>query len=250
MLLDGIHLVAEALDAGIPIREVALAAHTGQHPELDRLSKRLRDAGVEPVSVSASVMSAVSPVRSPSDIVATANRPDTAEARIYTAEVTAPLVVIAVDVQDPGNLGAMIRVAEAGGANGLIAAGACADPFSWKALRGSMGSALRLPVLLRQDSADAIADARRHACRIVATVPRGGKPPADVDLTGPVALLLGGEGPGLTDDDIAQADERLTIPMRPPVESLNAAVATALVVYEAMRQRNAKAQPSTLKSQL
>ena len=96
---------------------------------------------------------------------------------------TAPLVVVAVDVQDPGNVGAIVRVAEAGGATGVIAAGASADPFGWKALRGSMGSALRLPVVRATDTADALADARRHGCRIVATVPRGGRPLFDDRLS-------------------------------------------------------------------
>ena len=80
-----------------------------------------------------------------------------------------PLVIIANDVQDPGNVGAIVRVAEAGGATGVVAAGACADPFGWKALRGSMGSALRLPVAIRDHADQAVAQARRHGCRIVAT---------------------------------------------------------------------------------
>ena len=86
-----------------------------------------------------------------------------------------PLVLIACDVQDPGNLGAIVRVAEAAGATGLIAAGACADPFGWKALRGSMGSALRLPIAIARHVEEAVAEARRHGCRVVATVPRGGR---------------------------------------------------------------------------
>ena len=107
-----------------------------------------------------------------------------------------PLVLIALDVQDPGNVGAIVRVAEAGGASGVVCAGACADPFGWKALRGSMGSALRLPILVHRDSREAIDEARRHGCRIVATAPRGGRPLFDADLRGPIAVLIGGEGSG------------------------------------------------------
>ena len=141
-----------------------------------------------------------------------------------------------MDVQDPGNVGAIARVAEAGGATGLIAAGASADPFGWKALRGSMGSSLRLPVV-SASAAEAIADARRHDCRIVAAVPRDGRTLYDAQLGGPVAILIGGEGAGLPPALCDSADERVTIPMAPPVESLNTAVAAALVVYEARRQR-------------
>jgi TrmH family RNA methyltransferase len=148
-----------------------------------------------------------------------------------------PLVLIALNVQDPGNVGAIARVAEAAGASGAVYAGACADPFGWKALRGSMGSALRLPILVKPDSREAIGEARRRGCRIIATVPRGGRALFDADLRGAIAVLVGGEGAGLRQLQIDEADERLTIPMQAPVESLNVAVTAAVIVYEACRQR-------------
>jgi len=128
-------------------------------------------------------------------------------------------------------------VAEAAGATGLVAAGASANPFGWKALRGSMGSALRLPIASALSSDAAIADARRRRCRVVATVPRGGRSLFEADLSGPVAVLIGGEGGGLPAALVDTADERVTIPMQAPVESLNAAVTAALILYEARRQR-------------
>jgi TrmH family RNA methyltransferase len=179
-------------------------------------------------------MQAISPVRSPSAIVALADRPTAAAGRIYDGT---PLVIVAIDIQDPGNVGAIIRVAEAGGASGVVCAGACADPFGWKALRGAMGSTLRLPVLVDRDVREAIDEARRHRCRIVAASPRGGRPVFASDLRGPIAILIGGEGPGLAATQIDAADERVNIPMQPPVESLNTAVSAALIVYEARRQR-------------
>jgi TrmH family RNA methyltransferase len=179
-------------------------------------------------------MQAISPVRSPSPIVALAERPQPAADRMYTGT---PLVVVAIDIQDPGNVGALIRVAEAGGASGVVCAGACADPFGWKALRGAMGSTLRLPVLISDDVRQAIDGARRHRCRIIATSPHGGTPMFASDLRGPVAILIGGEGAGLPARQMDSADERVNIPMQPPVESLNTAVSAALIVYEARRQR-------------
>jgi TrmH family RNA methyltransferase len=179
------------------------------------------------------VIAAASPVRTPSGIVALANRPPHSADRVYGST---PLVLIGCDLQDPGNLGAIVRVAEAGGASGVVAAGACADPFSWKALRGSMGSALRLPIAVTDQVPQAVADARRHQCRIVAATPRGGRSLFDTDLTPPLAVLLGGEGPGLPQALLDTVDHRITIPMRAPVESLNAAVTAALIVYEARRQ--------------
>ncbi len=235
VLLDGAHLVSEAVAAGIVVEHAAVADDAAAHGDLRELTGRLRDAGVEIVAVSGLVMDALSPVRSPGAIVAIAQRPAD-RADVYAGRD--PLVVVACDVQDPGNLGAIVRVAEAGGASGVITTSGTADPFGWKALRGSMGSALRLPLQRVADAAVAAADARARGCRIVATTPHGGRSLFDLDLRQPTAVLIGGEGPGLPAPIVAAADERVTIPMRPPVESLNAAVTAALVVYEARRQRD------------
>jgi TrmH family RNA methyltransferase len=203
--------------------------------------ERLARHHVDTLAASAPVMAAISPVRSPGSAVALAARP-----RDGLREVFAPpaLVVIACDVQDPGNMGAVIRVAEAAGATGVVAAGACADPFGWKALRGSMGSALRLPIVVRETPEAAMLDARAAGCRIAATVPRGGTELAAANLAGSLALLIGSEGSGLPQALVNLADICLTIPMKPPVESLNAAVTTAVALYEAARQRRVPARSS------
>jgi TrmH family RNA methyltransferase len=235
LLLDGAHLVAEALRSRVRLREAVVSSKAAARTEIAALIRQLAAHGVKAIAASDAVMDAVSPVRSPSPIVAIAERPASDPARVYAGADA--LVLIAADVQDPGNLGAIVRVAEAAGAAALIAAGACADPFGWKALRGSMGSVLRLPVIVRDDLGRATAEAGARGCRIVATVPRGGRSLFAVDLRGRVAILVGGEGPGLTPAAMAAADERVTIPMESPVESLNAAVTAALVMYEARRQR-------------
>ena len=233
MLLDGVHLVREALSADVRIREAAVAVDAAANPEIAQLLARLEANGIETVSAIAPVMAALSPVRSPSAIVATADRPDHANA-MYKEQ---PLVMIAVDVQDPGNVGAIVRVAEAGGATGVVAAGDSADPFGWKALRGSMGSALRLPIAIAKGNVR-FNDVRTRGCRIVATSPHRGRSLFECSLKGPIALVVGGEGSGLTAAQLSEADEVVTIPMQSPVESLNAAVTAALLVYEARRQRS------------
>src|SRR5262249_50160163 len=166
---DGVHLITEALAAGIPIREAAVAADALERPESRGILERLAAARVDSVAVTAPVMAALSPVRSASPFVALARRPAHANGAVF--ERTPSLVIVATDVQDPGNLGAIVRVAEAGGASGVVAAGTTADPFGWKALRGSMGSALRLPIVRQPSASEALADVRRHGCRIVATTP-------------------------------------------------------------------------------
>jgi TrmH family RNA methyltransferase len=235
LLLDGAHLVGDALDAGLDLDIVFIDAASADRREVSALANRLAASGIEVLAVAPTVMSAISPVRSSSAIVAIGRRPERQADALYAGD--APLVVIADTVQDPGNLGAIVRVAEAGGASGLVAAGAGADPYGWKALRGSMGSALRLPIVVSARGDAAARDAVHRGCRTVATVPRSGRSLYDADLRGPLALLVGGEGGGLAPAALEAATERISIPMADPVESLNAAVALALVVYEARRQR-------------
>ena len=268
LLLDGVHLVSEALASGIAVREAVVSSEALDRADITAIVEQLTRYGVEIVAASPMVMDAVSPVRSSSPIVAIAERPAHDAARIYASGAptpiqyvasgpatahpelvegralgaggrTVPLVIIAADVQDPGNVGAIVRVAEAGGASAVVMAGHSADPFGWKALRGSMGSALRLPIVVRERAGQAVDEARQHGCRIVATVPRNGQSLFSVDLTVGVAVLVGGEGAGIEQRLTDEADVRVTIPMRPPVESLNTAVTAALIVYEARRQQGA-----------
>jgi TrmH family RNA methyltransferase len=237
VLLDGAHLLEEALASGLPVDVVAVRDDGHDGPAV-RLAERAASRGARVVGVTDVVLSAMSPVRHPSGVVAIARRRATTLAEAL--DRAPQLVLMLADVQDPGNVGAIIRAAEGLGATGVVAGGASADPFGWKALRGSMGSAFRLPVA-RQPLSGAVDAARDRGIHVIAAVPRGGTPLPRCDLRRPSAVLLGGEGGGLTDDLISRADERLSILMRPPVESLNVATTAALVAYEAMRQREAAA---------
>jgi TrmH family RNA methyltransferase len=130
-----------------------------------------------------------------------------------------------------------VRAAEGCGATGIVVTTGAADPFGWKALRGAMGSTFRMPIATGH-SLDAVLSAARTAgLRVIATTAVGGTPLPACELRGDCAIFLGAEGPGLPASVVAAADERLTIPMRAPVESLNVAVSAALILYEAARQR-------------
>lgn len=232
VMLEGEHLIAEALASRVPLETVAAMEGALAEP----LLAALHGQRVRVVEVTASVLSAMSPVRQPSGAIAIARHgPSTLD------EVLArppQLVLVIADVQDPGNVGAIIRAAEACGATGVVASRGTADPFGWKALRGSMGSAFRVPIAVRTELPDALAAARTRSLRVRATVPRGGTPLPSCQLSEPSLIVFGGEGPGLPADVVADADERITIPMHPPVESMNVATAAAIVLYEAMRQRS------------
>lgn len=234
MLLDGPHLIGEALEAGIRLQHLIVGADVLERPEVVHLLAHTGAEHVVVASASASVMDAVSPVQTSSGMVALASRP-ALDVSPYAADDA--LVTIVCDMQNPGNVGAIIRVAEAAGANAVVVAGQSADPFGWKALRGSMGSALRMPISIVADTRDAVEAARAHRASVVATVPHDGVMPDAAQFRGRVAVLIGGEGLGLTPDLLREADQRVSIPMQAPVESLNAAVAAAVLLYEARRQR-------------
>ena len=152
-----------------------------------------------------------------------------------------PLVVIAAGLQDPGNLGTLVRSAEAFGATGMILLPGTVSLWNGKTLRASSGSAFRLPVIAMA-AEEAFAALRAHGVRLLAAVARDGE--AEADLRGPSALLLGNEAAGLPGEWIAAADARVTIPCPGPVESLNAAVAGSVLLYDAMRQRRGTGSPA------
>jgi TrmH family RNA methyltransferase len=232
-LLDGEHLVREALRSTVPLDVVAVIDTAS--PALMALARDAAAAGARVIEVSQAVIAAMSPVREPSGIVAIAR---CAPSRLGECLEHSPqLVLVLAGIQDAGNVGAMIRTAEACGATGLVCSTGTADPFGWKALRGGMGSTFRLPVCRREPLDAVLAALRAKGIALLAAVPGRGTPLPHNDLTGPVALLLGAEGAGLPPEAAAAADIRITIPMRAPVESLNVAVAAAIILYEAARQR-------------
>jgi RNA methyltransferase, TrmH family len=233
MLLDGWHLLGEAADARVVVEKIAVCGPPTAKEK--SVVDRLRRDGAQVVEVSGAVLNALSPVSSPTGVVASARIPSFASSAVLSP--APPLVLAAAGLQDPGNAGAIIRSAAAAGATGVVLDELSADPWGWKALRASMGSAFHLPVVRSLAMAALVSEWRNSAMRIVATVPRGGASMYDVDFKPPTVLLLGGEGAGLPGELMAATDTRVSIPMHGAIESLNAAVAAAVLLYEARRQR-------------
>ena len=148
-------------------------------------------------------------------------------------------MVIAAGLQDPGNLGTLVRSAEAFGATGMILLPGHREPVERRRLCARLRDPPSGCRWWRLTADDAFAALRGHGVRIFAAVARDGD--SEADLRGPSALLVGNEGSGLPDDWIAQADARVTIPLPGAVESLNAAIAGSVLLYEAMRQRKIEA---------
>jgi TrmH family RNA methyltransferase len=240
MLLDGVHLLDEARAAQTVIQTVAvspraLATNDGL---ARRLVTSLAGVGVRIVQCADPIIEAMSPATSPTGIVAIAARPRHVLEELVASDARRPLLIVAVDVQDPGNVGAIARVAEAAGVTGFLVAGDSADPFGWKALRGAMGSAFRLPIVRERDTGAALDRLTQSGVRLAAAAAAGAERYDRVDWTEPLAILVGNEGAGLPANVLARANVRVAIPMQPPVESLNVAVSAALLAYEARRQRS------------
>jgi RNA methyltransferase, TrmH family len=234
LLLDGPHLLFEAHESGIAIESAAFEQDAFNDPAIRTLAEQLLADGADVFIVSRKTLESMSPVRSPAGAVGIARR--TLPTLTDALASSNALIIVAHDVQDPGNVGGIIRTAEAAGATAFVATASTADPLGWKALRGSMGSGLRLPVV-RGEIGDVLRALRTAGVETSALVPRAGRPLFEADFRQPSALILGSEGAGVPADILLQVERRITIPMRHPVESLNVGVAAALVLYEAFRQR-------------
>ncbi len=253
ILLEGVRLIEDALGAGVHFETVAYSPALESTGRGLALLDALESVPCRGAFVSKQVMDAISDTESPQGVVALVTRPHFELDQAFAGKKH--LIVIADRLQDPGNLGTIIRAAEASGATALITTRHTVDPFNHKALRASMGSALRLPIVTdaRREEVDALC--RKKKIKLVATRPEHTRPPGVIedaalveqiriytesDLTVSLALILGSEADGLSKDASSRADEFVHIPMARAVESLNVAAAAAILLYEAARQRGFK----------
>lgn len=228
--IEGFKLIEEAIRSGLKLRAVVFSESGAQRA--DRLLPQL-SAHTEAVVVADKIFSTLVETESPQGVAALVSvKEHTLEPLLSTAE---PLFVVAVGVQDPGNLGTIIRCAEAFGATGVILAEKTVSRFNAKVVRASAGSVFRLPCVVQ--STDQLIPELRGKVRMLATSSRKGDNIDQAALTGAVAIFIGNEGAGLPRDVMAQMDSLITIPQSENVESLNAGVAASIILYEAARQR-------------
>lgn len=231
-LLEGPHLVAEALAAGLVLEEALATPGFLDTPEGQRLARLLPAA---PLEVSPDLLDGLTDADSPHGLLAVALLPRFGVASLPVATDRPYLYLDGL--QDPGNLGALARVAEAAGAAGLALSPGCVHPNHPRALRASAGSLLRLPVAVGVEPDALDAHLTSVHPRWAALVPRDGEDLYRARLDGTLILAVGAEGPGLSPSLLDRGGLRLTIPMAATVESLNATVAAALVLFEVRRRR-------------
>ncbi len=233
-LLEGPKLVDEALAAGVRIVEAAAASGAEERPAAAATLAELRARRVAVRRLTGRLLATLSDAEATQGVLALARRPEFDEERLFGGT---PLIVVAVGIQNPGNLGGLLRTAEAAGASGAYLCDGCADPFSWKALRGSMGSAFRLPQI-RGLPVDAVLERLEHrAVPALAATADGETRYDEAELASAAALVFGTEGAGLPESVLRRAHARLRVPIVPTVESLNVGVAAGLLLFEAARQR-------------
>lgn len=234
ILLDGPRLIEEALDAGIPI-ETALVASGSTAARVEGLAARLRAAGIRVQEATPRVVQAASRVVTTQGIVAVARRPAAADEAVLAASEL--LLLVADGIQDPGNLGTILRTAVAAGATAVALTEGTADPFQPKVLRATMGAAFRIPIV-RLEGARLRGALAAQNVRVLVADARGAVEYTDAPFDRPIAIVIGSEAAG-PDPGWAAIGTLVRIPLFGPVESLNAAVAAGVLLYEAARRHGA-----------
>lgn len=237
VLVEGVRLCEEAARASLEIEAVLHTPALGRDERGSRLLGELRGRGARILAAEDEVLDFVSDTKTAQGVVALARRPRTGP-ELFERGGETPLVVVMHRVNNPSNAGAMLRVAEAAGATAAVATAGSTDLFSPKSLRGSMGSAFRLPLWTGATLEEVLTWCHGRGVRTVATATSAPTTHTAIDWTTPRAVLVGPEAGGLSEEEARAAAERLRIPMRAPVESLNVAVALGVILYEAARQRN------------
>jgi RNA methyltransferase, TrmH family len=223
--VEGEHLIAEAVRSHLHFASIFLREGYTQRTDLPEDAEHLL--------LSPDIFASAAGTEQPQGIAALVHPPAFSPASLFRGVA---LVLVLAGLQDPGNVGTLLRSAEAFAATGALLLPGSASPWNPKALRASAGSAFRLPGIQTTEE-EALALLAKHHILTMAAVSRGGSPIEAAPLARPCALLIGNEGAGLSDRLVSAAQHRITIPMPGNVESLNAAIAGSLLLYEAARQR-------------
>lgn len=205
-------------------------------PEGRTLLEKLLSAGIRVEETSEETLATMQDARSPQPVLLVIRRRDLPVSTAVAGRGSPALLVVAHGVQDPGNLGALLRTADAAGATGFVATGSGSDLFHPRAVRATMGSVFRIPCA-QGDLATVLPLLRDASIRLAGTVNEGGIPYDAADYRAATALLFGGEGSGLPDPLLGDCDVKLTVPVEPGVDSLSVSAAAAVILFEARRQR-------------
>jgi len=239
IFVEGERLVEECLQSKLRLFACFHSLQPG--PRAKRIISELAQIACPLFPCHDAVLETVSDTVNTQGLIILAERPNYSIDQMISQSDNEPILIVCLDtVQDPGNLGTIIRTAEAAGANSVVALKGSVDPFAPKALRSAMGSAFRLPVVSRIDAGDLFEKARTAGLGIVATSTDATVSYDKFDLRHPLMIIFGNEAHGVREELLERCDARLRIPLHPPVESLNVAASAAAVLFEVARQRRDK----------
>ncbi|MDH4162099.1 MAG: RNA methyltransferase [Nitrospirota bacterium] len=234
-LIEGVKMVEEALRDKTGVRQVIAATSLTQHHGKGVINLAEK-SGVPLLWISDRLMDQLSDSKTPQPVMALVEMPAHTEEQLIAH--SSKLIVLCHQLQDPGNLGTILRTAEAAGASGVAIAGNTVDAYNPKTLRASMGSILRLPVVKVGDVELFVKKCADNGLQTAAMTLGGGITHYELDMRKPLVVIVGQEGAGLPEKITSQADHRVRIPMAETIESLNAATSVAVFLYEALRQRS------------
>ncbi|HMH43617.1 MAG TPA: RNA methyltransferase [Pyrinomonadaceae bacterium] len=237
IFVEGLRLCEEALRSGLEIEVVVYSEQIAKKKRAAELIRELERVASKSGTVNEKLLASIAYTKTPQGVVVLAARPSITEKEFKRRQPANPLLMILHGINNPVNVGAIVRTAEAAGATGVVTTAGTADPFSPKSLRGAMGSAFRLPFWVGEDYPQVIKWCRQQRIQIVCASAEGAESYTEIDWRRPTALVMGSESHGLTTDEISAADRAVSIPMKGSTESLNVAVAAGILLYEASRQR-------------
>ncbi len=235
-LAEGARIVGEGLARGWQAETVVIAADMADRPQIAALAREAEKTGARVVLAPGRLMSKITQKDNAQSVVAAFRQRHLAPDALPAAKATAPLYVALYEVRDPGNLGTILRTADCAGASGVILLGTCCDPYSFEAVRASMGSIFDLP-FAETDFGTFNAWRKARGLSLTAASVNGTVRHDGADFSGGAVVLMGNEQAGLPPWAEAACDTLSLIPMRGGADSLNLAQATAIMIYEAWRQR-------------
>jgi RNA methyltransferase, TrmH family len=230
--IEGFRILEEAIRSGLRFRAVFFSESAV--PRAEKLLSQL-GAQVETLLLADKLFSSAVPSDAPQGVAALARWKELSREDVLAKSPAGPILVIA-GVQDPGNLGTILRSAEAFGAGGVLLGEGTVSPYNPKVVRASAGSVFRVP-LARTKLSESLGRMKDHGLRLVGTASHKGTPLDQAKMAGPLAIFVGSEGSGLPRDLIKEMNDVVAIPQVPEVESLNVGVAASIVLYEVMRQK-------------
>ncbi len=235
--VEGIRLAEEAAYSNWPTPYCIYTENAACNERVQNIFSWLLTKGCKLIQISSAIYDKVTDTKQPQGIMILVEKRVYCLADLIVVGQQRPLFVVLDGIQDPGNVGTVIRTADATGCTGVIVTTGCADLFSGKTVRSSMGSLFHLPIVEAVSQGEILTFLRRQHISILATTLEDSVAYFKCDLTGAAALVLGNEGKGVSDELLREADARLHIPLYGKVESLNVAAAAAVILYEAVRQR-------------